>query len=135
MGVRWRAHDLGLRGVLNSALAFLLPAHSSKPEYQPLVDMAAARTTDIVELEYDTNELPAITSTWHRPSVDKTELYHGEKKHDDDSSAPSDYPSDEQLATLRRVPDAIPFRAFLVAICELAERYSYYGVTAVLLNE
>ncbi|OLL22606.1 putative peptide transporter ptr2 [Neolecta irregularis DAH-3] len=40
-------------------------------------------------------------------------------------------PTDEELRTLRRVSDKIPFRAFLVIIIELCERFTYYGLTAV----
>ena len=33
----------------------------------------------------------------------------------------------EELATLRHLPDSIPFTAFLVIVVEFAERWSYYG--------
>lgn len=39
--------------------------------------------------------------------------------------------SDDDRANLRRVPAPMPWTAFLVAICELAERFSYYGTTQV----
>lgn len=42
--------------------------------------------------------------------------------------------SDEDRATLRRVPAALPWTAFLIAFCELAERFSYYGTTQVFQN-
>ncbi|KAJ6566053.1 peptide transporter PTR2A [Mycena capillaripes] len=43
-------------------------------------------------------------------------------------------PSEEQLATLQRVGDAIPWNAYLIAIVELAERFSYYGTVVVFTN-
>ena len=33
----------------------------------------------------------------------------------------------EELATLRHLPDSIPFAAFLVVVVEFAERWTYYG--------
>jgi proton-dependent oligopeptide transporter, POT family len=43
-------------------------------------------------------------------------------------------PSEEDLRTLRRVSDKIPYKAYTVAFVELAERMSYYGTTAVFTN-
>ena len=42
--------------------------------------------------------------------------------------------TDEDRATLRRVPAPMPWAALLVALCELAERFSYYGTTQVFQN-
>jgi len=44
------------------------------------------------------------------------------------------FPTEEEKATLRRVPDAIPWNAYLIALVELAERFSYYGSTVVFQN-
>jgi hypothetical protein len=41
------------------------------------------------------------------------------------------YPTEEEFATLPRVPGSIPWTAWTVAIVEFAERFSYYGTTAV----
>jgi hypothetical protein len=52
-------------------------------------------------------------------------------------SAPStqndefEIPTEEELATLRRVSGQIPWTAYTVAFVELCERFSYYGTTAV----
>jgi hypothetical protein len=59
----------------------------------------------------------------HKPHVpnsvnDETDLYEGE-------------PTDEELATLRRIPGRIPWICFTVAFVELCERFAYYGTTAV----
>lgn len=40
-------------------------------------------------------------------------------------------PTDEELATLRRVSGKLPWQTFTVAFVELCERFSYYGTTAV----
>ncbi|KAJ7844986.1 hypothetical protein B0H13DRAFT_123956 [Mycena leptocephala] len=43
-------------------------------------------------------------------------------------------PTEEELAMLRRVGDAIPWNAYLIAIVELAERFSFYGAGVVFTN-
>ena len=40
-------------------------------------------------------------------------------------------PNDEELHTLRRVSDKIPFKAYTIAFVELVERMSFYGTTQV----
>lgn len=41
------------------------------------------------------------------------------------------FPTAEELATLRRVPNKFPLKVFTIAFIELCERFSYYGCTAV----
>ncbi|KAL2168239.1 hypothetical protein VTG60DRAFT_247 [Thermothelomyces hinnuleus] len=43
-------------------------------------------------------------------------------------------PTEEELQTLRRVPDKIPWNIYTIAFIELCERFSYYGTTAVFTN-
>ncbi|KAH9896910.1 oligopeptide transporter [Cubamyces lactineus] len=45
-----------------------------------------------------------------------------------------EFPTEEERLTLRRVSDTIPWSAYLIALCELAERFSYYGTTVVFTN-
>lgn len=45
-----------------------------------------------------------------------------------------DFPTEEELATLRRVPARIPWKIFTIAFVELVERMSYYGTVAVYSN-
>ena len=40
----------------------------------------------------------------------------------------TEIPTEEDMVTLRRVPDTLPFRAYMIAYVELAERFSYYGM-------
>ncbi|PVI05442.1 PTR2-domain-containing protein [Periconia macrospinosa] len=44
------------------------------------------------------------------------------------------FPTDEEWATLPRVPGRIPWTAWTVAFVEFAERFSYYGTSAVFVN-
>lgn len=55
---------------------------------------------------------------------------------DDATSEPlvlerQDFPTPEEMATLRRVPNHIPVKLFTIAFIELCERFSYYGSTVV----
>ncbi|OCH86995.1 oligopeptide transporter [Obba rivulosa] len=45
-----------------------------------------------------------------------------------------EFPTAEERETLRRVPDAVPWNAYLIAVVELAERFSYYGASVVFTN-
>ncbi|KAJ6117743.1 hypothetical protein N7512_007468 [Penicillium capsulatum] len=49
-------------------------------------------------------------------------------------SLQKEYPTDEELQSLRRVAGSLPWTTFTVALVELCERFSYYGVTAVFVN-
>jgi proton-dependent oligopeptide transporter, POT family len=42
-----------------------------------------------------------------------------------------EWPTEEELHTLRRVADRIPWKAFALAFVEMCERFSYYGTTVV----
>ncbi|KAK2467309.1 hypothetical protein APHAL10511_000544 [Amanita phalloides] len=45
-----------------------------------------------------------------------------------------EFPTEEERLTLRRVPDNIPWSAYLIAVVELAERFSFYGSSVVFTN-
>ncbi|KAG7094844.1 hypothetical protein E1B28_005653 [Marasmius oreades] len=45
-----------------------------------------------------------------------------------------DFPTEEEKATLRRVADKMPWDAYLIATIEMAERFSFYGCSAVFTN-
>ncbi|CAM1508353.1 Fc.00g052010.m01.CDS01 [Cosmosporella sp. VM-42] len=51
-------------------------------------------------------------------------------------NAPSDleFPTAQELGTLRRVPNHVPLKLFSIAFIELCERFSYYGTTVVFTN-
>ncbi|PPQ64967.1 hypothetical protein CVT24_008155 [Panaeolus cyanescens] len=61
---------------------------------------------------------------------------HSEIDHelDDDVHAGLTFPTEEEKATLRRIPDTIPWNAYLIAVVELAERFSFYGSSVVFTN-
>lgn len=45
-----------------------------------------------------------------------------------------DEPTPSERNTLRKVPDQLPFSAYLVAVVELCERFAYYGMTGPFQN-
>ncbi|KDQ52243.1 hypothetical protein JAAARDRAFT_162976 [Jaapia argillacea MUCL 33604] len=45
-----------------------------------------------------------------------------------------EFPTEEERQTLRRVSDSVPWNAYMIALVELAERFSYYGTTVVFTN-
>ncbi len=42
-----------------------------------------------------------------------------------------EWPTEEDLSTLRKVPDRISLAAYTVAVVELCERFSYYGTSVI----
>jgi len=50
------------------------------------------------------------------------------------STQDGEEPTDEEFNSLRHIGDRIPFSAWLVAVVELAERFTYYGVTGPFQN-
>jgi POT family proton-dependent oligopeptide transporter len=45
-----------------------------------------------------------------------------------------DFPTEEEMRTLRRVPQHIPWKIFTIAFVELCERMSYYGTIVLYSN-
>ncbi|WYZ38656.1 hypothetical protein EsH8_III_000570 [Colletotrichum jinshuiense] len=72
------------------------------------------------------------------PGAQPSEASYDMKYYDDSSldeergvQTRPDAPTDEELQTLRRVSDHIPFKLFTIAFVELCERFSYYGSVIV----
>ena len=55
------------------------------------------------------------------PSTESPSVTHF---HDDGTEVPTG----EDLTHLHRISDSLPFRTYLIAYVELAERFSYYGM-------
>lgn len=49
-------------------------------------------------------------------------------------SREEDEPTEEEVAKLRHISDKIPWSAFLVAVIELCERFTYYGLSGPFQN-
>jgi len=52
----------------------------------------------------------------------------------DVDSINGEFPTHEELHSLRRVADKIPWRVYTIAFVELVERFSYYGTTVVCMS-
>lgn len=57
----------------------------------------------------------------------------GLEEHEDDGLG-GVKPTQEELRTLRKVGEPLPKAAFLVAIVELCERFTYYGASGIFQN-
>ena len=44
-----------------------------------------------------------------------------------------EWPTEEDIRTLRKVPDSIPWAAYTIAFVELCERFSYYGTSNICM--
>lgn len=51
----------------------------------------------------------------------------------DSVNGDGEFPTHEELHSLRRVADKIPWRIYTIAFVELVERFSYYGTTVVCM--
>lgn len=49
-------------------------------------------------------------------------------------SSESEIPTEEELRTLRKVSDKLPWSAFIVALVELCERFAFYGLSGPFQN-
>ncbi|KAF2650184.1 peptide transporter PTR2-A [Lophiostoma macrostomum CBS 122681] len=69
-------------------------------------------------------KVPSHTSSSNRdvPYGEEDDGFHGE------------IPTEEEKKTLRRIGDPLPKAAFLVAIVELCERFTYYGASGLFQN-
>jgi POT family proton-dependent oligopeptide transporter len=54
--------------------------------------------------------------------------------HDDDDGLNGVRPTAEEMLTLRKVGEPLPKSAFLVAVVELCERFTYYGASGIFQN-
>ncbi|KAF8906911.1 peptide transporter PTR2A [Mucidula mucida] len=79
----------------------------------------------------------AIVAGIAEAEKDHYDLKKGDDVSSTDEKSPFDgveYPTEEEIATLRRVSDTIPWTAYLIAIVEMAERFSFYGCSVVFTN-
>jgi POT family proton-dependent oligopeptide transporter len=74
-----------------------------------------------LEYEYDEKHLTK--------EVDSTDDHELDGIHDG-----LEFPTEHEKRTLRRVADTVPWNAYLIAIVELAERFSFYGSSVVFVN-
>ncbi|KAK4052077.1 hypothetical protein OIV83_002371 [Microbotryomycetes sp. JL201] len=91
--------------------------------------MASIQPVDNVQL--------ALAEAEHDRVIAEEKKFHdkGSSAYDvEEHSLEPNEPTAEEKATLKRVPGSLNAVSFLVAIIELAERFSYYGTTVVFQN-
>jgi len=67
-------------------------------------------------------------------AVELPPVYDGKATMQAEYLASPDFPTFEELKTLRRVSDKVPIRVYAIAFVELCERFSYYGTTVVFTD-
>ncbi|KAK0727129.1 POT family-domain-containing protein [Lasiosphaeria miniovina] len=85
--------------------------------------MAEDLTTLDPGVDFVKGEVSAAPALSPAPSYEKTDL-----------SLDGRPPTDEELLTLRRVSEKIPWSIYSIAFVEAVERFSYYGTTACFTN-
>lgn len=83
--------------------------------------MAAMDTRKSLEVSHETEKLEGVAAA----GTDT------DKASDASFNVDRPFPTEEEFDTLPRVPGRIPWTAWTVAAVEFAERFSYYGTTAV----
>jgi POT family proton-dependent oligopeptide transporter len=115
--------------------------------------MATARDIDIVAADADIQShshlhskdgarvfpLSSSEVKGERDSIGKDNYDNQTENGDDDNELDAEgnvmiEPTEEEMATLRRVSDKIPIAAFSVVIVELCERFAYYGLSGPFQN-
>lgn len=81
---------------------------------------------------------PTLVGDLKVPDFRQTEKNHSDSPPPPDVASTEargeDYPTTEELQTLRRVASPLPAKIFGIAFIELCERFSYYGVVNILTN-
>lgn len=88
--------------------------------------MLFSKKTDEKMGEQVVNETPVSSDTSQEVTFDVARPENDEEERIE--------PTEEEMLTLRKVRDHFPLGAFLIAIVELAERFTYYGLTGPFQN-
>jgi POT family proton-dependent oligopeptide transporter len=83
--------------------------------------------------QVDADEIAALSHIKKNELIDEKHSYHSEQELDGIHDG-LEFPTEEEKLILRRVADKMPWNAYLIAIVEMAERFSYYGCSAVFTN-
>lgn len=98
-------------------------ANEVNPRKMSMTD--AAGGTDIGGAEVETtNAKPIAVLEKEEDGMESASL----------TSFEGDEPTEEERATLRKISDHLPWSAFLVAMVELCERFTYYGLSGPFQN-
>lgn len=99
--------------------------HANEVQPRKMSMQDAAGGTDIGGAEVETTRAkPIAILEKEEPSAESSSL----------TSFEGDEPTEEERRTLRKVADKLPWSAFLVAMVELCERFTYYGLSGPFQN-
>lgn len=80
------------------------------------------------------SDLAKIDSKEKIPAVTEDNQFGTEEVYNGENEFMGYAPTEEELATLRKVSDKLPWAAWSVALVELGERFTYYGITGPFQN-
>lgn len=109
-----------MHAIAEQSRTWLSPAHGPNSIRQSFLVFHPLGSCHVKKQE-DEKGSPSVVSSEHGHELDGI--------HDG-----LEFPTEEERATLRRVSDTIPWNAYLIAVVELAERFSYYGCQVVFTN-
>lgn len=92
-------------------------------------DPALALPPDELHKEPATSHETVLPPVLEGKPTEQHNFYTDEEFSDEENAG--EYPTEEELHTLRRVAGRIPWKAYTLAFVELCERFSYYGTTVV----
>ena len=90
------------------------------------LDLAEVSKANAPQLQ----DVPAAPGEYNEKQAEKL-VIPGEDSGSDLDEDGVEYPTAEEVETLRRVAGPIPWSAYTVAFVELCERFAYYGTTVV----
>jgi POT family proton-dependent oligopeptide transporter len=95
---------------------------------QNAVDMAMSNEPKVATPMYEIGEKQALAR------FDTTNSHHVAPPVEFEADLEGEEPTEEDLATLRRVSGKIPWTAFTIAFVELCERFGYYGCQVLCMS-
>ncbi|QIW95976.1 hypothetical protein AMS68_001494 [Peltaster fructicola] len=125
------SHKGGIRRHVDNALALFGQSSTSRGEYE-LVDSMAEHDGVIADskAEYSVQDQHDLAAS-KEPGTIVLGAHDEANSIDDDGL---ERPTEEEKQTLRKIADNLPWSAFLIAVIEICERFTYYGLSGVFQN-
>ncbi len=108
---------------INADLGLRFHATEVKPRKMSAIDMTGATNLESGDIG-SMNSRSLVIMEREEPKISTASL----------SSSESNEPTEEERQTLRKIADVLPWSAFSVAVIELCERFTYYGLSGPFQN-
>jgi proton-dependent oligopeptide transporter, POT family len=107
----------------------------SRPTNLPLssnIDDAAAGVKHVTPLAVAPDTQHKLGLEAH--AVEPPPVYDGQATFQTDYLNAPDFPTEQEMRSLRRVAATVPWKAYAVGFVELCERFSYYGTSVIFTD-